>query len=243
MKQHLTATKFVLLLGVTAASICISGFRERDSAKVKSFRTEYGGDTTTPGKRNSFSDGELEKAMQQLDKQMLQLDVQLKKLDLSKMQKDMDERINKIDFEKIGKEVQASLAKIDWSQIEGDVKEAMEKMKKVDLIKVQDEIKKVSADMENLKIDLNINSEKIKKDVGEAMEKAKVELKLMKEFTDALEADKLIDKKKGFKIEVIDGELHINEKKQTKEVSDKFRKFFKKDNYTIQSDGNNGISI
>ncbi|HEX8334458.1 MAG TPA: hypothetical protein VF622_17675 [Segetibacter sp.] len=250
MKQHFTATRLVLLLGVTAASICISGFREKDSVKVKSFRTDYGGDTTIPGKRNSISDVELDKAMQQLDKQMLQLDVQMKKLDLGKIQKDIDASINKIDFEKIGKEVQASLAKIDWNQIQGDVKEAMEKVKKVDMVKVQEEMKKVTAEMEMLKIDVNINSERIKKDVGEAMEKAKVsmekakvELKLMKEFTDALEADKLIDKKKAYKIEVKGGELYINEKKQSKEISDKFRKYFKKDDYSIQSDGDNGISI
>jgi hypothetical protein len=250
MKQHLTATKLVLLLGVTAATICISGFREKDSVKVKSFRTDYSGDTTTPGKRNSISDVELDNAMQQLDKQMLQLEKQMKKLDLSKIQKDIDESINKIDFEKIGKEVQASLAKIDWNKIEGDVKDAMEQVKKVDMVKVQEEMKRVHADMEKIKVDININSDKIKKDVSEAMEKAKesiekakVEIKLMNEFTNALEADKLIDKKKAYRIDVKDGELYINEKKQPKEVSDKYRKYFKKDNYSIQNDGGNSISI
>jgi hypothetical protein len=240
----------VFLLGITAATICISGFRERDSVKVKSFRTPTSGDTTTPGKRNRTSDVEIDKAMQRLDEQMLKLDEQMKKLDFSKMQKEIHESINKIDFEKIGKEVQASLAKIDWDKIEVDVKDAMDKVKKVDMVKVQEEMKKVQAEMEKVKIDVNINSEKIKKDVSEAMEKAKVsmekakvELKLMKEFTDALEADKLIDKKKGYRIEVKDNELYINDVKQSKEVNDKFRKYFRKDNYSIINDADGTIRI
>ncbi len=248
MKKHFTATRLVLMLGFTAATICISGFREKERTHIKSFRTHYSGDTTTPGKRNNHPDYELEKAMQQVDKEMQKLDEQMKKLDFSKIQKNIDESIRKIDFDKIGKDVEASLAKIDWNKIEGDVKEAMEKVKKVDIVKMQEEMKKVQAEMEKVKVDVNINSEKIKKDVSEAMEKAKVsiekakvEIKLMKEFTDALEADKLIDKNKAYKIEVNDGELYINDKKQPKEVTDKFRKYFKKDNYTIKNDG--GVSI
>jgi chromosome segregation ATPase len=251
MKQHLTATKLVLLLGVTAASICISGFREKESVKTKSFRTQHNsGDTTTPGQRNRNSDLELEKAMQQLDKEMQKLDEQIKKIDLTKVQKDIDASLNKIDFEKIGKEVQASLAKIDWNKIEVDVKDAMEKVKKVDMVKLQEEMKKVQEEMEKVKVEVNINAEKIKKDVGEAMEKAKVsiekakvEIELMNEFTDALEADKLIDKKKSYKIEIKEGELYINGTKQPKEVSDKFRKYIKKDNYSIQKGEGNRISI
>jgi hypothetical protein len=251
MKQHFTAPKLVLLLAITAATICISGFRERDSTQRKSFRTEYDGRDTTPsGKRNRNTDVELDRAMQKLDEQMKQLDVQMKKVDFSKMQKEIEESIKKIDFEKIAKDMEASIAKVDWNKIEMEVKEALEKVRTVDMVKVREEMKKVQLEMEKVKIDLNINSEKIKKEVREAMEKAKVsiekakiEIKLYKEFTDALEADKLIDKRKGFKIQVKDGDLFINDVQQSKEVSDKYRKYYKKDNYSIQSDGSERASI
>ena len=47
----------------------------------------------------------------------------------------------------------------------------------------------------------------------------------LKEFTDALAADGLIDKKKGYTIEWKNGDLYINDKVQPKSVSDKYRKY------------------
>lgn len=240
-----------MLLGITAATICITGFREKDSLKQKSFRTQIDSrDTTTPGKRNRNQDVELEKAMQKLDKEMQLLEERMKKMDFSKVQKDIDESIRKIDFEKVGKEVEASMAKLDWKKIDADVKEAMEQVKKIDMVKIQEEIKKVNEEMKKIKVDVKIDAEKIKKEVGEAMEKAKVsiekakvEIKLMNEFTNALEADKLIDKTKGFNLKVKDGELYIDGKKQPKEVSDKYRKYFKDDDFSITQDGDTKISI
>ena len=92
MKLHFTAPKLVLALAITAATICITGFREKDSTQRKYFRTDYDGRDTTPsGKRNRNTDIELEKAMQKLDEQMKQLDVQMKKMDFSKIQKEIDE--------------------------------------------------------------------------------------------------------------------------------------------------------
>jgi hypothetical protein len=75
------------------------------------------------------------------------------------------------------------------------------------------------------------------------MEKAMAEVKLLKEFTDELEKDGLIDKKKGYKVEVKDGELYINGTKQSKETTEKYRKYFKKDNFSISTDGDTIITI
>ena len=245
MKQHFTATKFVLLLAVTAASICISGFREKDSTQRNSFRTPHDGRDTTPsGKRDRNSDIELDRAMEKLDIELRKLDEKMKNMDFSKIQKSVDESLKKIDFEKIGKDVEEAMAKVDWKKINSDVQAAMEKVQKVDMVKLQEDMKKVTEDIKNMKIDINIDHEKIQKDVNEAMKKAKVsidkamvEVKQMQEFIDALDADKLIDKKKAYKIEIKDGELFINDTKQSKEVSDKYRKYFKKDNYSIHNDG------
>jgi hypothetical protein len=67
------------------------------------------------------------------------------------------------------------------------------------------------------------------------------DLKLMNLLTSALEKDGLIDTLKPYKLEIRDGEFYIGGKKQSKEVRDKYRMYFRKDStdhYTIQSDGN-----
>lgn len=63
----------------------------------------------------------------------------------------------------------------------------------------------------------------------EGMEKAKAELQELKNFTDELVKDKLIDKTKGYTIEWKNGDLYINGKGQPKSVSDKYRKYYKRD--------------
>ena len=57
--------------------------------------------------------------------------------------------------------------------------------------------------------------------------------KLMNLLIDGLVADGLLDKKKPYNLEIKQGELHINETKQPKEVSDKFRKYFQSNNYAL----------
>ena len=59
----------------------------------------------------------------------------------------------------------------------------------------------------------------------EGINKAKEKLQQMKDFTDALAADGLIDKKKGYTIEWKDGNLYIDGKEQPKNISDKYRKY------------------
>jgi hypothetical protein len=70
----------------------------------------------------------------------------------------------------------------------------------------------------------------------------KQDLALMTKLTNALEKDELVDNKKPYKLEIKDGELYINGEKQSKEVSDKFRKYFKNDNYTVTNDGDQPAS-
>ena len=65
----------------------------------------------------------------------------------------------------------------------------------------------------------------------------KGDLDLMKQLTNALQKDGLVDNKKPYKLEIKDGELYINGEKQSKEVTDKYRKYFRNDNYTITNDG------
>ncbi len=85
------------------------------------------------------------------------------------------------------------------------------------------QIELAEADMRKQKFDMKINGQKMKGDIDKALkdarrslERSKEEMKNLKEFTDALEKEGLIDKSKAYKIEVKDGDLYINGKKQYK---------------------------
>jgi hypothetical protein len=58
-----------------------------------------------------------------------------------------------------------------------------------------------------------------------------------------LRKDGLISKKKGYKIEIKDGEMFINGTKQSKEVNEKYKKYFRDGDYTLRSDGDDISSI
>jgi len=101
---------------------------------------------------------------------------------------------------------------------------------------------------EMLGLQQNFNSSKFKmqiqdvmKGAKESMERAKQELKDMQEFTDRLEKEGLIDKRRGYSVEwKKEGDLYINGKKQPKEISDKYSRYYKKDGYKIEMSGDNG---
>ncbi len=71
----------------------------------------------------------------------------------------------------------------------------------------------------------------------EGIEKAKQQLQQMKDFTDALAADGLIDKKKGYTIEWKNGNLYINGTQQPKNISDKYRKYESTGKIKTEPDG------
>jgi hypothetical protein len=64
----------------------------------------------------------------------------------------------------------------------------------------------------------------------------KEELALTTDLMKALDKEGLVDNKKAYHLEIKDGEFFINNIKQPKEVTDKFRKYFRNDNYTINND-------
>ena len=78
-------------------------------------------------------------------------------------------------------------------------------------------------------------AEQSMKKAKEEIAKAKLDLKNLKDFTNALDKDGLIDKKKDYKIKVEDGELFINGNKQSKETYEKYKPYYKKDNFSINS--------
>lgn len=62
------------------------------------------------------------------------------------------------------------------------------------------------------------------------------DLKLMTLLIKGLHDDGFIDANKPYTVQIKEGELYINNKKQSKEVSDKFRKYFSGNNYGFTND-------
>ena len=249
--------KWYAVAATFVAIITSTPWKSAGSVKpVKPFTIWHNEDTTAPRKKiiekkeRDYTINEVDQAMKELDKAMVTMDKNIK-IDFSKMDKEiklaMDE-IKKIDFEKIGREVETSLKEINWEKTRAEVDKALinaeVKIKEVDMKKIRKELEAVKESIHIEKIKSHIDMEKIQRSVQEGLSKAKSgienakkELSLLKEFTEALEKDGLISKKKGYKIDIKNNGMYINGSKQSQEVNEKYRKYFKDGNYTISSDG------
>jgi hypothetical protein len=256
MKQYFSFTKIVLSLALTAFTIGFTAFSQKPkdgkySLPKEQFSTD---DDDTSGKRNrdgsSWKFDELEDQMKQLEVQMKKLDIQMKNLDLTKYQNQLDEAVQKINMDKIASEIDESVKNIDWEEMNKEIAENMKSVSKIEMAKVAKEMEHVKANLQKQKIEVKLNTAKITADIKMAMKNAeksiadaREEIENLREFTTALEKGGLIDKSKAFKIEVKNGELYINDKKQLKEVSDKYRQYYKKSNFTIDTNEEKGTRI
>jgi chromosome segregation ATPase len=257
MKLQSTATKIVFALAFIALIIGFSAFSQKDKSARYSFRDENnpsGNDTTTRSKHDRLLTDQdmdrLDAAMKRLDAQMEKLDEKMKHMDFPKVQHDVDDAMSKIDFQKMNRQINDAMKQIDMTKMQAESKESFARLERVNRERVREQLERVRGQLEREKrsLDFNngerkINLEKTMQRAKESMEKAKVEIQNMRDFTDELQKDGWIDKKKAYKVEVKDGELYINDNKQTKEVSDKYRKYYKKDNFTINMNENKGIRI
>ncbi len=218
-------------------------------------------DTTKPRKHHHSKDeyriGDIDEAMKSLDMEMASLDAQLKKLDFSKMEQDMKQamkEIEKVDFAKIEREVNESLKNVDWKKMQADIDKAMQEvdvhMQELNLEKMHVNLEKMKVNLGKQQLKMSLDAGKIRKQVEEGMEhakdgldKAKEELQNLKAFTNELEKDGLINKKKGYFIKVDSGKLYINGKEQSTETYEKYKQYYHKGSFTIKSDGENNTSI
>ena len=165
---------------------------------------------------------EIEKAMKEVDMAKIQREIEasMAKVDFNKIKEEIATALKEVDAAKIQQEVQESLAKVNWD----NMKLEMQKIKEIDLKKLDEEMKKVQEEMK----DLQPRLEKEMSKAREELEKAKVELREYKGFVDGLEKDGLISRKDGYTLRHRDGELLINGKKATDAVYNKYRSFLDK---------------
>jgi Fe2+ transport system protein B len=247
-------TKWLAWAGFAFAAVTLTAWKKPDSQLPVKTHVNYDPqDTSLPRKNNHYKKeykvGDLDRAMKELDRAMIDMNKNIK-IDFSKMDKELKaamEEVKNVDFEKIGREVRESMKKIDWDKTKAEINKAMREaevqMSKVDKEEIEKEITKAKISSHIDLSELKRNVEKSLEGAKTGIEKARKELGLMKEFTDTLEKDGLINKKKGYKLEIKNGEFYINGTKQSKEVNDKYRKYFKDEDYSISSDGSDVSSI
>lgn len=276
MKNVFQGPKTIVVAALLLILVITAAWQRDDEIKQNS-TSKYEGnrDTTVPKQRyydkNEFTMKDIDNAMKDLDKEIQKMNIELQnmkieisksikdamsQLDLEMINKEMAEEMKKVDFEKIQNEVnnslkdaQVELSKVDMEKIQQEVdqslKEAQQKILKIDKEKLQIEMKQLQN---------KFKSSEMKKQIEESMKGARIqmdkagkELTQLKEFTDALQKDGLIDKDKRFSIEWKNGgDLYINGKKQPKEISEKYKKYYKEDGYRINmsiNDDNEGESI
>lgn len=179
-----------------------------------------------------------------LDDQSL-LDKELDSRSLEKALKNVEYRLQKIEAElrnknrdKVENAYREAIDNINWKQIERDTRQALAEVNKrilfendihLDNIKLQLNKAKTMAD-QNLKQmqfsidrDLKINIQNAR----HGLQKAKASLQQLKAFTNDLEKDGLIEKGKPYSIKIKDGDLYINDVKQPKKVTRKYREKYK----------------
>lgn len=221
--------------------------------------------STDPGKKQYSKDldkelDQLEKAKANLQKQLskdwkkAQEDMikSLNGIDLEKAHLQAQEAMQKIDFEAIQRQVaeaienSAEASKHVNKEVMEKMKLQMEKAKKEFQLSQEKHDKHVKEQIGRAKKQIEEAKEKIRFDkldiekslrkADEGIKKAEAELKAYQEMIYAMEADGLLDTKKDYTIRFNDGKLTINGNEQPESVTNKYRKYFKKDSVTLKKE-------
>lgn len=197
---------------------------------------------------------ELAEALKSIDVDKIKLEVEkaLKDVDMAKLQAEVKEALAKVDFEKIKKEVSNALKEVDVAKIQAEVKASLEKINwdeiKLEIEKVKDvDMKKLEKELEKVREELKDLKPKLEKELEKAkveLEKAKVTLAEYRDFTNGLESDGLINKKEGYTLKHKDGELFINGKKASPDTYKKYSDFLNKHKkFSIDKNDSNDFDI
>jgi hypothetical protein len=201
---------------------------------------------------------DIEESVRNIDIQKIQQQAidAVQKIDFEKINSQIQASLQKIDFEKIKLQLDKSLesiSKIDREAInkqldeaQRQVKGALEKeewtseLKKAQIIKkeeldkqmanVKKEMEKVREELKQQKFDMKKELEKARADI----DKAKDEVKGYQQMIYDMEKDGLLNSKEDYSIDYKSGDLYINDKKQPADVTDKYKKYFKKNKIAIK---------
>ena len=251
IRNSFTVRPMLAVLAITGALIASPAFAQEKPKE--------------PGKKQYLRDldkelDQLEKAKANLQKQLNkdwkkaqeEMIKSLDNIDIEKAQLHAEEALKNIDFEAIQRQVEEAVensAKAS-EHLSKDVMEKirlqMEKAKKEQHLSQERHEEQVKKQIERAKKQIAEAKEKIRFDkldidkairsAEEGIKKAEVELKGYQEMIYAMEADGLLDTKKDYTIRYKDGKLIINGNEQPESVTNKYRKYFKKDPVTLKKE-------
>ena len=247
MKQRLSLS--ILGVLVFACMMAVSQNSPKAPAQPKALPYTLAENDTIPKREKKMKD--LDEALKEIESAMAELEVEMKKplppippIEMQKVKAEIEKALKDIDPDKIKKEVEMAMKEIDGEKIKMQIEAALSK---VDMEKVRKEIEKVR-DIELSKIEEELRKvrpliEESLKDAKINVEKAKAEIEEYKAFENGLENDGLINKKGAYSIEHKDGVLTIDGKKQPEAVYNKYRSFLDKHkNFTWKKDSE-GLQI
>lgn len=206
---------------------------------------------------------EVEEAMKKVDVEKIRIQAEeaLKEIDMEKIGKEIEEAIGKIDFKKIEQDVEAAMnevSRIDREKVRQEIQRAgkevhqllekkewrreLDESKKINMDEVNREMENIKKEMARVKDELKLDKLNMKGTMDKArgeLEKATTELKDLQNMIYSMEQDGLLNTKEDYTIEYNQGELSINGNKQSSEVSNKYKKYFKKDKTTIKKRNGN----
>ncbi len=259
-KKNLAGIFAILLIGGITVSFQDSPFAYSKFSVQEEYEP-YRSCTDTVPERNAMTMKEFDKLQLDLDKSLLQVNDELKKMDFSKIQNDIEASLKNVNMEKIKKDVELSLKSIDIDKMmaevsnslkninltynEAEIERAMVQAKKeIDKAKseinninkeeIKRELAQAGKEIEKARKEINkMDLDKIMSEATESINKAKTDLNLTKDMFMEMGKEGLIDSKKGFTIEYKNKELYIDGRKQPENVTDKYRKYFKKEDFKI----------
>jgi hypothetical protein len=208
---------------------------------------------------------DIEESIKRIDIEKIQKQTReaVQRIEFEKVHKQIEESLSRIDFDKIQQQIDESMArasdinnkeiKEQLQKVKQQVKEVMKKevlekqnwkedLQKAHLLnkeQMEKQMSKLREDMD--KVRENIKQEKFnfKKEMQKAhveLAKAKEEMKGYQEMIYAMEKEGLLNTNEDYTIEYKDGELYVNDKKQSAETTNRYKKYFKKDKITIKKE-------
>lgn len=171
------------------------------------------------------------------DSVLQQVSVALSKIDYQKMQSDAQKALADIDYTKLNQDIKTAMKKIDLSNLKLDVSSAIDSAKmSIDKIRWED----MKRDLEKAKAELNktaalqkINTDSLQKHVQQALKNAQLQLReaqtelaLQHDLPAALSEGGLLTLSEPYRVELKDGYLYINGKKQTKAITNKYASYY-----------------
>jgi DNA repair exonuclease SbcCD ATPase subunit len=218
-------------------------------------------DTVPPGADDEnndwefrFKTGDIDKAIKDMEKEIERAKKDFANRDWPNVEEQMKKALKemeKVDLKKIKAEIEQSLKKVDWEKIEKELKESLKQMEMEQLNmkkhleeNITRELEETEKQLKRNEKELLLQGEKLRGEIKQSMAEtmknldknlaeAKTQLLELKKMTEEMEKDGLLKKGESADIRYKNGELFINKKKQPKEITDKYKRYFKKGSVRI----------